>query len=151
MDILLVEDNQGDARLLREVLSEVNKAVHLHLVTDGLEALAFLRYQGPYLDVPRPQLILLDLHMPKLGGLEVLAQVKMDPHLSTIPIVVLTTSHSELDVVQSYQLMANCYLAKPDDLAEFERLIKSLNNFWLTRVTFQGAQQPVESSPHPVG
>jgi chemotaxis family two-component system response regulator Rcp1 len=151
MDILLVEDNQGDARLLREVLSEVNKTVHLHLVTDGLEALAFLRYQGPYLDVPRPQLILLDLHMPKLGGLEVLAQVKMDPHLSTIPIVVLTTSHSELDIVQSYQLMANCYLAKPNDLAEFERLIKSLSNFWLTRVTFQRAQQPVESSPQPVG
>ena len=151
MDILLVEDNQGDARLLREVLSEVNKTVHLHLVTDGLEALAFLRYQGPYLDVPRPQLILRDLHMPKLGGLAVLAQVKMDPHLSTIPIVVLTTSHSELDIVQSYQLMANCYLAKPDDLAEFERLIKSLNNFWLTRVTSQRAQQPVESSPQPVG
>jgi chemotaxis family two-component system response regulator Rcp1 len=137
VDILLVEDNQGDARLLREVLSEVNKTVRLHVVTDGLEAIAFLNYQGRYLDAPRPELILLDLRMPKLGGLEVLAQVKADPRLRAIPIVILTSSHSEMDVVQSYQLMANCYLAKPGDLVAFERLVKSLNDFWLTKVTLQ--------------
>ena len=108
MNILLVDDNEGDARLLREVLSEINKTVHLHVVTDGLEAMAFLRYQGPYPRVPRPQLILLDLHMPELGGLDVLAQVKTDPRLSVIPMVVLTSSDSQRDIVQGYQLMANC-------------------------------------------
>jgi two-component system, chemotaxis family, response regulator Rcp1 len=137
MDILLVDDNEGDARLLREVLAGINTTAHLHVVTDGLEAMAFLKYQGPYLHVPRPQLILLDLQMPKLGGLEVLAQVKMDPHLRTIPIVVLTTSRSEADIVQSYQLMASCYLNKPNDFAEFESLVKSLNDFWFTKVRFQ--------------
>ena len=137
IDILLVEDNEGDARLLREILAETNKNVRLHAVTDGLEAMAFLRYQGPHLDAPRPDLILLDLHMPKMDGLEVLAQVKADPWLRTIPIIVLTTSQEEPDIVQSYKLMASCYLAKPRELEEFERLVKSLNDFWLTRVTFQ--------------
>src|ERR1700735_5294884 len=94
LDVLLVDDNPGDARMVSEVLLEVNKAVRLHVVTDGGEAMSFLRYQGPYLDVPRPQLILLDLHMPKLGGLEVLAQIQADPRLRVIPIVVLTTSRS---------------------------------------------------------
>jgi two-component system, chemotaxis family, response regulator Rcp1 len=117
MDILLVDDNRGDARLLREVLSEINKTVRLHVVTDGLEAMAYLNYQGPYLDAPRPALILLDLSMPKMGGLEVLVQVKADPRLRAIPIVVLTSSNSERDIVQSYQLMANCYLTKPGELA----------------------------------
>jgi chemotaxis family two-component system response regulator Rcp1 len=143
MDVLLVDDNEGDARLLREVLSEINKTVHLHVVTDGLQAMEFLRYQGPYLDVPRPQLILLDLHMPKLGGLEVLAQIQADPRLRVIPIVVLTTSRSEEDIARSYQLMANCYLTKPDELVEFEQLVKSLNDFWLTKVVFQKKQQVV--------
>lgn len=135
IDILLVEDNEGDARLLREVLREVNKTVRLHVVTDGLEAMAFLRYQGPYLDVPRPDVILLDLKMPKMDGLEVLAQVKADPWLKTIPIIVLTTSEAEPDIVQSYKLMANCYLTKPGEWKEFESLVKSLNDFWLTSVT----------------
>jgi two-component system, chemotaxis family, response regulator Rcp1 len=134
IDILLVEDNEGDARLLREVLREANKTVRLHVVTDGLEAMAFLRYQGPYLDVPRPDVILLDLKMPKMDGLEVLAQVKADPWLKTIPIIVLTTSEAEPDIVQSYKLMANCYLTKPGEWKEFERLVKSLNDFWLTSV-----------------
>jgi chemotaxis family two-component system response regulator Rcp1 len=137
MDILLVEDSVGDARLLREVLREVNKDVRLHVVPDGFEAMAFLRYQGPYLEAPRPQLILLDLNMPKMDGLEVLAQVKQDPWLKTIPIIVLTTSHAETDIVRSYKLMANCYLTKPDELKEFEKLIKGLNDFWLTRVTLE--------------
>jgi two-component system, chemotaxis family, response regulator Rcp1 len=141
IDILLVEDNQGDARLLREVLSEINKNVRLHVVADGLEAMAFLKYQEPYLEAPRPGLILLDLHMPKMDGLEVLARVKTDPWFATIPIIVLTTSHSEMDIVQSYKLMANCYLAKPAELKEFESLVKSLNDFWLTKVTLRNQRQ----------
>jgi chemotaxis family two-component system response regulator Rcp1 len=145
MDILLVDDNAGDARMLREVLADVNKTVRLHVVTDGLEAMAFLKYQGPYVDVPRPDLILLDLCMPKLGGLEVLVQIKTDVGLRTIPIVVLTTSCCETDVEKCYQLMANCYLAKPKELAEFESLVKSLNDFWLTRVTFHKAPHTVSS------
>lgn len=145
MDILLVEDNPADARLLREVLSEVNKTVHLHVVTDGPEAMAFLRYQGPYLDVPRPDLILLDLRLPGMDGLEVLAQVKTDPWTRTIPIIVLTTSHSETDIVQCYKLMANCYLIKPSEWSEFEKLVKKLNDFWLTQVTFHREQQTVKS------
>jgi chemotaxis family two-component system response regulator Rcp1 len=150
MDILLVEDNEGDARLLREVLSGINKTVRLHVVTDGLEAMAFLKYQRPYLDAPRPQLILLDMRMPNLGGLEVLVQIKSDVGLRTIPIVVLTTSNSEADIVQSYQLMASCHLTKPGQLAEFERLIKSLNDFWLTKVTFQRVDRNV-MAPEPIG
>jgi len=150
MDILLVDDNEGDARLMREVLSGINKTVHLHVVTDGLEAMAFLKYQGKYLDAPRPQLILLDLRMPKLDGLEVLAQLKMDPRLSVIPIVVLTTSNSESDITQSYQLMASCYLTKPAELGEFERLVKSLNEFWFTKVAFPRVQRNVVA-PQPVG
>lgn len=134
-DILLVEDNEGDARLLREILLEINKTVRLHVVTDGLEAMAFLRYQGPYLDAPRPDLILLDLNMPKMDGLEVLAQVKANPWLRTIPVIVLTTSQAETDVVRSYRLMASCYLTKPEELNELRSLVKSLNDFWLTRVT----------------
>jgi chemotaxis family two-component system response regulator Rcp1 len=150
MDILLVEDNEGDARLLREVLSRINKTVRLHVVTDGLEAIAFLKYQGPYLDAPRPQLILLDMRMPKLDGLEVLAEIKADSRLRAIPIVVLTMSNSERDIAQSYQLMASCYLTKPGELVEFERLIKSLNDFWLTRVTFQREERNV-MAPQPIG
>jgi CheY-like chemotaxis protein len=141
IDILLVEDNQGDARLLREVLSEINKDVRLHVATDGLEAMAFLRYQGTYLDAPRPDLILLDLHMPKMDGLEVLARVKTDPWFATIPIIVLTSSLSETDIVQSYKLMANCYLTKPRELKEFENLVKSLNDFWLTKVSLRKERQ----------
>jgi two-component system, chemotaxis family, response regulator Rcp1 len=145
MDILLVEDNPGDARLQREVFYEINKTVLLHVVTDGLEAIAFLRYLGAYLDAPPPDLILLDLRMPGMDGFEVLAQAKADPRLRAIPIIVPTESHSETDIVQSYRLMAGCYLTKPGKLVEFERLIKSLNEFWLTKVTLQRKQQSVRS------
>jgi len=148
MDILLVDDNEGDARFVREIFSEVNKDVRLHVVTDGLEAMAFLTYQRPYLNAPRPQLILLDLHMPKLGGLEVLVQIKTNVGLRTIPIVVLTSSRSATDIEQSYQLMANCYLAKPADLEGFERLVKNLNDFWLTNVMFH-KEQPTVRTPQP--
>jgi chemotaxis family two-component system response regulator Rcp1 len=145
MDVLLIDDSEGDARLMREVLSEINKTVRLHVVTDGLEAMAFLRHEGPYLNVPRPQLILLDLRMPKMDGLEVLAQVKTDSRLSMIPIVVLTTSSSEMDIVQSYKLKANCYLTKPTELVEFERLVRTINDFWLIQVKFQTVQPSVGS------
>jgi chemotaxis family two-component system response regulator Rcp1 len=134
IDILLVEDNEGDARLLRELLLETNKNVRLHVVPDGIEALSFLKYQGKYIEAPRPGLILLDLNLPKMHGREVLACVKSDPWLKTIPIIVLTTSQAEFDIVSSYKLMANCYLNKPGELKEFGSLVKSLNDFWLARV-----------------
>jgi chemotaxis family two-component system response regulator Rcp1 len=134
MDILLVEDNAGDVRLLRELLLEANKEARLHVVSDGAEAMEFLGYQGRYLDAPRPQLILLDLNLPKIHGHDVLSRVKRNPHLQTIPIIVLTSSEAESDLVTCYQLRANCYLRKPSELKEFEHLVKSLNDFWLTRV-----------------
>jgi len=136
IDILLVEDNEGDARLVRESLLESNKTVRLHVVTDGLEAMEFLKYQGRYLDAPRPDLILLDLRIPKMDGLEVLARVKADPWLRTIPIIVLTTSQAEPDIASSYNLMASCYLTKPGEWKDFESLVKNLNDFWLAKVTF---------------
>jgi two-component system, chemotaxis family, response regulator Rcp1 len=134
IDILLVEDNDGDVRLLQEVLLEANKGARLHVVRDGAEAMEFLGYQGQYIDAPRPQLILLDLNLPKMHGHEVLARIKDNPHLQTIPVIVLTTSQEEFDVVNSYQLRANCYLRKPEELNAFEQLVKSLNDFWLTKV-----------------
>jgi two-component system response regulator len=103
-EILLVEDNRGDARLLEEMFLGVNTFVHLHVVSDGVEALAFLRHQGEYIKVPRPDLILLDLNLPKMDGREFLAYVKKDPRLNTIPIIVLTTSQAEVDIVKSYAL-----------------------------------------------
>ena len=142
LEILLVEDNEGDARLLRELLLETNKTVRLHVVSDGVEAMAFLRYQGKYIDVPQPDLILLDLNMPKMDGREVLAKVKADPHLKRIPTIVLTTSQAEFDIVSCYKLMANCYLTKPGELKEFESLVRSLNDFWLTRVRIPLQAQP---------
>jgi len=134
IDILLVEDNEGDIRLLRELLLAANKDARLHVVTDGAEAMDFLQYQGKYLAAPRPNLILLDLNLPKLHGHEVLSRVKSNPHLQTIPVIVLTSSEEESDIVTIYQERANCYLRKPQELKEFERLVKSLNDFWLVRV-----------------
>jgi two-component system, chemotaxis family, response regulator Rcp1 len=134
MDILLVEDYEGDIRLLREILGEINKTAILHVVRDGTEAMEFLRYQGQYLDAPRPNLILLDLNLPKMHGREVLARVKKDPHLQTIPVIVLTSSEVDSDITVSYQLMANSFLRKPLNWDEYEKLAKSINDFWLTRV-----------------
>lgn len=134
IDILLVEDNQGDIRLMREFLREINPAARLHVVTDGAEAMDFLRYQGRYVVAPRPDVILLDLNLPKLHGREVLARVKANPHLQTIPVIVLASSEAESDVESSYQLMANSYLRKPGNLEEWEQMVKSLNGFWFTRV-----------------
>jgi two-component system, chemotaxis family, response regulator Rcp1 len=143
IDILLAEDNKGDIRLMGEVLREINPTARLHLVRDGVEAMEFLGYQGRYLDAPRPSVILLDLNLPKMHGHEVLAGVKANPHLQTIPVIVLTSSEAETDVVKSYELMANSYLKKTGDLSEFEALVKSLNDFWLTRVKLPKHKQTV--------
>jgi CheY-like chemotaxis protein len=132
MEVLLVEDSPGDVRLTQEAFRESN--VQLHVASDGVEAMAFLRHQGVHEGAPRPDLILLDLNLPKMDGREVLAQIKADRSLKTIPTVILTTSESEADIVKSYQLQANCYLSKPVQLDAFESLVGSINDFWLTRV-----------------
>ena len=134
LEVLLVEDSPGDVRLTKEVFRESNMIIHLHVASDGLEAMAFLRHGDGYLHVPRPDIILLDLNLPKMDGREVLAAIKADDGLKMIPIVILTTSASEADIVKSYQLHANCYLSKPVQLAAFESLVKSINDFWLTKV-----------------
>jgi chemotaxis family two-component system response regulator Rcp1 len=134
LNVLLVEDNPGDVRLTLETFRDANKSVRLHLAADGVEAMAFLRREGPHAFAPRPVLILLDLNLPKMDGREVLAEVKGDIDLKTIPIVILTTSDTESDITRSYQLQANCYLTKPVRLEEFENLVKSVNDFWLTKV-----------------
>jgi chemotaxis family two-component system response regulator Rcp1 len=133
-EVLLVEDSPGDVRLTREAFREANQSIHLHVACDGVEAMAFLKHQGAYVDAPRPDIILLDLNLPKMDGREVLAHIKDDDSLKTIPIVILTTSEAEADIVKSYQLRANCYLSKPVQLEEFERLVKSINDFWLKEV-----------------
>jgi chemotaxis family two-component system response regulator Rcp1 len=134
IDILLVEDNEGDIRLIREILGAVNPTACLHVVTDGAEAMNFLRYQGPYADAPRPNVIVMDLNLPKVHGHEVLALLKTTPQFQTIPVIVLTSSQAESHVESCYQLMANSYLQKPDNLQEYEALVKLLNQFWFTRV-----------------
>ena len=132
VNVLLVEDSPGDVRLTRETFREANGSVLLHVASDGVEAMAFLRRENEYRDSPRPDFILLDLNLPRMDGREVLAHVKRDNDLMTIPIVILTTSDAEADIVKSYELHANCYLSKPVQLAAFELLVKSINDFWLT-------------------
>jgi chemotaxis family two-component system response regulator Rcp1 len=146
MDILLVEDNEGDIRLMREVLGRINPTARLHVVTDGAEAIDFLRHRGRYLDVPRPDVILLDLSLPKLHGREVLAWIKANPHLQTIPVIVLTACESEPELVTCYKLMANSYLKKPESWDEFEELVICLNNFWFIRVKLPAKNPRVEFS-----
>jgi two-component system, chemotaxis family, response regulator Rcp1 len=134
LEVLLVEDSPGDVRLTREAFREANRAIHLNVVSDGVEALSFLRKQGRYAGALRPHLILLDLNLPKMDGREVLAHIKEDQDLKAIPTVILTTSEAEVDIVASYRLQANCYLSKPVQLEEFETLVKSISDFWLTKV-----------------
>jgi chemotaxis family two-component system response regulator Rcp1 len=134
IQVLLVEDSPGDVRLTQEAFRDANMSIKLHVATDGVEAMAFLRREGPHASAPRPDLILLDLNLPKMDGRQVLALVKEDADLKTIPTVILTTSEAEADIVKSYQLQANCYLSKPVQLDEFEGLVRSINDFWLTRV-----------------
>ena len=135
IDILLVEDNPGDERLTREALKEGKVYSNLHWVKDGVEAMSFLRREGRYKDVPRPDIILLDLNLPKKDGREVLQDIKSDEELKRIPVVVLTTSKAEEDVLRTYNLHANCYVTKPVDLEKFIVVVKSIDAFWLTVVT----------------
>lgn len=135
LTVLLVEDSPGDARLTQEVLHNTNNSLQVVVASDGNEALALLKRRGTYVLAPRPDLILLDLNLPKMNGHAVLAHIKEDPDLRTIPTVILSTSDSEADIAQSYQLRANCYLSKPVELSALERLLKGVNDFWLTRVT----------------
>jgi chemotaxis family two-component system response regulator Rcp1 len=135
LQVLLVEDSPGDVRLTREAFRAVNGSVQLHVATDGAEAMAFLRREGVYVDAPRPDLTLLDLNLPKMDGRQVLALIKADDKLKAIPTVILTMSEAEADVVESYKLHANCYFNKPVQLDAFESLVKSINDFWLTKVT----------------
>lgn len=134
IDILLIEDSPTDAKLCIEALREAKVSNHLHHVEDGVEAMRFLRREGPYADAPRPSLIMLDLNLPRKDGREVLAEMKQDPNLMTIPVVVLTTSSAEEDVLRSYALHANCYVTKPVDFRQFLRIIASIEQFWLTVV-----------------
>lgn len=131
IEILLVEDNPGDVRLTIEALKEAKVINHLTVVKDGMEALAFLRRQGSYSAAPRPHLIVLDLNLPRKDGREVLADIKADDNLKRIPVVVLTTSQDEQDVLKSYNLHANCYITKPVDLDQFVRVVRSIEDFWL--------------------
>ena len=133
IQVLLVEDSPGDVRLTQEAFRDANMAIQLHVATDGVEAMAFVRREGPHADAPRPDLILLDLNLPKMDGREVLAQIKQSESLKGIPTVILTTSDAEVDIVKSYQLQANCYLSKPVQFDAFESLVKSINDFWLTK------------------
>ena len=134
MEVLLVEDNPGDVRLTQEAFRDANMSIQFHVACDGVEAMAFLRREGRNLDAPRPDLILLDLNLPKMDGREVLARIKEDDRLKMIPTVILTTSEAETDILKSYQLQANCYLSKPVQLDAFEKVVKSINDFWLTKV-----------------
>jgi chemotaxis family two-component system response regulator Rcp1 len=134
IEVLLVEDSPGDVRLTQEAFRDANSEIRLHVASDGVEAMAFLRQHGDRANSPRPDLILLDLNLPKMDGREVLAHIKDDQSLKLIPTVVLTTSDAEADIVKSYQLQANCYLTKPVQLDEFELLVKSINDFWMTKV-----------------
>ena len=133
-EILLVEDNPGDVRLTQETLKDFKALNNLNVTGDGVEAMAFLRREGANAQAPRPDLILLDLNLPRMDGREVLEHIKQDAALKTIPTVILTSSEAEADVVKSYQLQANCYLSKPLHFDAFYSLVKSINDFWLSRV-----------------
>lgn len=134
VEILLVEDSPGDVRLTQECLREAKVKNNLQVVNDGVEALAFLRRQGNYAEAVRPDLVLLDLNLPKKDGREVLSEMKADDTLKSIPVVVLTISGSEEDILKSYNLHANCYIVKPIDLQQFLKVVKAIEDFWLTIV-----------------
>lgn len=134
IEVLLVEDSPADVRLTKEALKEEKLHINLHVVNDGVEAMAFLRREGKYANAIRPDLILLDLNLPKKDGREVLKEVKSDEKLKVIPVVVLTISKAEEDVAKSYNLHANCYITKPIDLNQFSKVVKTIQDFWLTIV-----------------
>jgi chemotaxis family two-component system response regulator Rcp1 len=134
IEILLIEDNPSDIRLLQEAFKEVKLCSNLSIVRDGEEGLAFLKKEGAYQDAPHPDLILLDLNLPKMDGKELLREIKQCPKLRTIPVVVLTSSMAEEDIIRSYELHANCYITKPVDLDQFIRIVQSIEQFWLSIV-----------------
>ena len=134
IEILLVEDNPADIRLAQEAFKDAKVHNVLYAVRDGVEAMAFLRREGKYAKVGRPDLILLDLNLPKKDGREVLGEVKADPKLAHIPVVILTSSKSEIDIVRSYRLQASCYITKPVDLDQFAKVVRSIDDFWLSVV-----------------
>lgn len=142
IEVLLVEDSPGDVRLTQEAFHGANPSVHLSVACDGVEAMAFLNNEGVYSKAPRPDLILLDLNMPRMDGRQVLARIKQHGVLRTIPTVILTTSDAEADIEKSYQLQANCYLRKPVELDAFERLVKNINEFWLKAVSLPHQHAP---------
>jgi two-component system, chemotaxis family, response regulator Rcp1 len=142
-EVLLVEDSPGDVRLTREAFKEAKAHINLRVASDGTEAMAFLKREGKYAKAPRPDLILLDLNLPKKDGREVLAEIKESPTLGSIPVVILTTSASESDIQRSYRLHANCYIAKPVDLEGFLKVVRSIDNFWLSVVKLPG--EPIET------
>jgi CheY-like chemotaxis protein len=134
IDILLVEDNPGDVELTREALKDAKVATHLHVVEDGAAAVDFVFRRGQYADAPRPDVILLDLNLPKKDGREVLAEIKANPDVADIPVVILTTSQAEEDILRAYRLHANCYITKPVDFRQFVNVVQSIEDFWLTVV-----------------
>jgi CheY-like chemotaxis protein len=136
IEILLVEDNLSDIRLTEEISSECAMPIRLSVVRDGEEAIAYLQRKGAYASAPRPTLILLDLNLPKKDGLEVLAELKADPSLKRIPVIVLTTSSADQDINNSYDLHANCFITKPVHIDRFITVVESINNFWLKVVKF---------------
>jgi CheY-like chemotaxis protein len=134
IEILLVEDNPGDVRLTIEAMKDGRVMNRINVAEDGVEALAFLRREGKYSEAPRPDLILLDLNLPRKDGRQVLSEIKADPCLKSIPVVVLTTSEAEQDIIKTYELHANCYLTKPVDLGQFLQVARLINDFWFTLV-----------------
>jgi two-component system response regulator len=134
IEVLLIEDSPGDVRLTREALKDAKVHISLHVASDGVEAMAFLERQGKFADAPRPDLILLDLNLPKKDGREVLKDIKESATLGSIPVVILTTSASEADILRSYKLHANCYITKPVDLDGFLKVVQSIDSFWLSVV-----------------
>jgi chemotaxis family two-component system response regulator Rcp1 len=147
VDILLVEDNPGDVRLTQEVLRGGKVRNTLRVAVDGEEALAMLHREGEYAHTPRPDLILLDLNLPKKDGRQVLAEIKADPQLHRIPVVILTTSRAEEDVLKSYDLSANCYITKPVDLDQFIHVVRMIESFWLTVVMLPPAYAKNSGTP----
>jgi two-component system, chemotaxis family, response regulator Rcp1 len=134
IDILLVEDNPGDARLTQEVLKDSKIRNNLYIVSDGVQAMEFLFRRGEYGDTPRPDIILLDLNLPRMDGREVLKAIKMDESLRRIPIIIMTTSDDEYDILKAYNLYANCYITKPVDFQQFVEIVKTIENFWFSIV-----------------
>ena len=150
IQVLLVEDSRGDVRLMQEAFRDINESIRLQVAADGVEAMAFLRREGIHAHAARPNLILLDLNLPKMDGRAVLALIKKDSDLRMIPTIVLTTSETEADVLISYRLQANCYLRKPTQWDTFDSIVRSINTFWLAKCRLpqrRQAEQTIESLP----